>query len=99
MLNIVDMWATYVLNAYISKPCREKIWTTLGKEFGDDCSLKAIIVQSFDGWKSSGAAFREHLAMCLHKMGYHLCPTDLDLWLKERQTGKAIVATPISSVM
>ena len=36
-LNEVDIWAADVLNAYITAPCREKIWTTLGKEFGDDC--------------------------------------------------------------
>ncbi|KAL7474662.1 hypothetical protein ACHAW6_000625 [Cyclotella cf. meneghiniana] len=40
-LNDVDIWATDVLNAYITAPCREKIWTTLGKEFGDDCDRKA----------------------------------------------------------
>ncbi len=44
VLNDVDIWAADVLNAYITAPCHEKIWTTLGKEFGDDCSQKAIIV-------------------------------------------------------
>ena len=43
-LNDVDRWAADVLNAYITAPCREKIWTNLGKEFGDDCGRKAIIV-------------------------------------------------------
>ncbi|KAL7475312.1 LOW QUALITY PROTEIN: hypothetical protein ACHAW6_001234 [Cyclotella cf. meneghiniana] len=42
-LNKVDIWAADVLNAYITAPCHEKIWTTLGREFGDDCSQKAII--------------------------------------------------------
>jgi hypothetical protein len=44
VLNDIDIWATDVLNAYITVPCREKIWTTLGKEFGDDCGRKAIVV-------------------------------------------------------
>ena len=39
-LNDVDIWAADALNAYITAPCREKIWTTLGKEFGDDCGRK-----------------------------------------------------------
>ncbi len=31
VLNNVDIWAADVLNAYITAPCRKKIWTTLGK--------------------------------------------------------------------
>jgi hypothetical protein len=54
-LNDVDIWAADVLNAYITAPCREKIWTTLGKVFGDDCGKKAIVVRALYGLKSSGA--------------------------------------------
>eukprot|EP00804_Cyclotella_cryptica_P004587 CCRYP_006918-RA/>CCRYP_006918-RA protein AED:0.30 eAED:0.38 QI:0/0/0/1/0/0/3/0/191 len=61
-LNNVDIWAADVLNAYITVPCQEKIWTTLGKDFGDDCGKKAIVVRALYGLKSSGAAFRVHLA-------------------------------------
>ena len=42
-LNDVDIWAADVLNAYITVPCREKIWTTLGKEFGDDCGKRPLL--------------------------------------------------------
>ncbi|KAL3786440.1 hypothetical protein HJC23_011021 [Cyclotella cryptica] len=56
VLNDVDVWAADVLNAYITVPCREKIWTTLGKEFGDDCGKKAIVVWALYGLKLSGAA-------------------------------------------
>ena len=42
-LNNIDIWAADVLNAYIPAPYREKIGTTLGQEFGDDCSRKAIV--------------------------------------------------------
>jgi hypothetical protein len=64
-LNNVDICAADVLNAYITAPCREKIWTTLGKEFGDDCCRKAIVVCALYRLKSSGAAFRAHLAGCM----------------------------------
>eukprot|EP00804_Cyclotella_cryptica_P024180 CCRYP_019500-RA/>CCRYP_019500-RA protein AED:0.46 eAED:0.46 QI:0/-1/0/1/-1/1/1/0/83 len=30
-LNDIDIWAADVLNAYITAPCHEKIWTTLEK--------------------------------------------------------------------
>eukprot|EP00804_Cyclotella_cryptica_P008800 CCRYP_015637-RA/>CCRYP_015637-RA protein AED:0.26 eAED:0.26 QI:0/-1/0/1/-1/1/1/0/227 len=87
-LNEIDIWATDVLNAYITAPCREKIWTTLGKEFGHDCSQKAIVVQALYGLKSSGAAFRVHLAGCMRKVGYVSCPADPNLWLKEQTDRK-----------
>jgi hypothetical protein len=50
-LNDIDIWAADVITA----PCREKIWTTLGKEFRDDCGRKAIVVCVLYGLKSSGA--------------------------------------------
>eukprot|EP00804_Cyclotella_cryptica_P028067 CCRYP_017276-RA/>CCRYP_017276-RA protein AED:0.08 eAED:0.14 QI:0/0/0/1/0.25/0.2/5/0/724 len=83
-LNDIDIWAADVLNAYITAPCREKIWTTLGKEFG----RKAIVVRALYGLKSSGAAFRAHLAGCMSEMGYVSCPADPDLWLKEQTDRK-----------
>ena len=69
-------------------PCHKKIWTTLEKEFGDDCGWKAIIVRALYGLKSSGTAFRSYLVGCLHKIGYRLCPTDPDPWLKEQTDRK-----------
>ncbi len=62
VLKDVDIWAVDVLNAYITAPCQEKIWTTLGKEFGDDCGRKAIVVCTLYRLKLSSAAFRAHLA-------------------------------------
>ncbi|KAL7474299.1 hypothetical protein ACHAW6_000277 [Cyclotella cf. meneghiniana] len=88
VLNNIDIWAADVLNAYITAPCREKIWTTPGREFGDDCGRKAVIVQALYGLKSSGATFRAHLARCLCKMGYCSCPADPDLWVKEQTDQK-----------
>ncbi|KAL7477218.1 LOW QUALITY PROTEIN: hypothetical protein ACHAW6_003031 [Cyclotella cf. meneghiniana] len=87
-----------VLNANITTmPCREKIWTTLGKEFDDGCGWKAIIVRALYGLKSKCAAFRVHLARCLHEMGYLSCPLTLTCGSRNRQTGKASVIMPISS--
>jgi hypothetical protein len=43
-LTEVDIWATDVLNTYITAPCYEKIWTALGKKFGDDCVCTTVIV-------------------------------------------------------
>ena len=56
VLNNVDIWVADDLNAYITAPCPEKTWTTLAKEFGDDCGKKAIV-------ESSSAASWAHLAV------------------------------------
>ena len=70
------------MNAYIQAPVTEKIWTTLGSEFGEDAGKKAIIVHAIYGLKSSGAAFRKHLGECMSGLGYKPCLADPDLWLK-----------------
>jgi len=88
VLNDIDIWAADVLNAYITAPCHEKIWTTLGQEFCDDYGKKAIVVRALYGLKSSGAAFRLHLAGCMCELGYMSCPADPDLWLKEQTDRK-----------
>ena len=49
-----------VLNAYITAPVKEKVWTILGPEFGHDTGRSAIIVHALYGLKSAGAAFRVH---------------------------------------
>jgi hypothetical protein len=47
---------------------------------GHDAS--AIIVCALYKLKSAGAAFRAHLASCMHQMGYTSCKADPDLWLE-----------------
>ncbi len=46
-----------VLNAYITAPVKEKVWTILGPEFGLDSGKSAVIVRALYGLKSTGAAF------------------------------------------
>eukprot|EP00804_Cyclotella_cryptica_P004026 CCRYP_015432-RA/>CCRYP_015432-RA protein AED:0.31 eAED:0.33 QI:0/-1/0/1/-1/1/1/0/127 len=46
VLKDIDERVADVLNAFINAPCHEKIWTTLSKEFGDDCGRKAIVVRA-----------------------------------------------------
>ncbi len=62
-----------VLNAYITAPVQEKVWTVLGPEFGPDAGRSAIIVRALYGLKSAGAAFRAHLASIMHQV--RLTPT------------------------
>ena len=72
------------MNAYVTAPVTEKIYTILGPEWGKELvGKKALIVRALYGLKSSGAAFRAHLADCMRHMGYKSCMADPDLWMKE----------------
>jgi hypothetical protein len=81
-LNDLQVKAGDVLNAYITAPCKEKVWTVLGPEFGPDAGKNAIIVRALYGLKSAGAAFCAHLASFMRQMGYTSCKADPDLWYK-----------------
>jgi hypothetical protein len=56
-LNDLEVKLGDVLNAYITAPVKEKVWTVLGPEFGHDTGKSAIIVHALYGLKSAGAAF------------------------------------------
>ena len=82
-LNDLEVKAAYIMNAYIMAPTKEKIWTTLGPEFGNDASKKAPIVRAlYYGLKSSGAAFCIHLAECMYNLSYKSCLANPDMWYK-----------------
>ncbi len=70
-LNDLEVKVGDVLNAYITAPVMEKVWTTLGPGFGHDTGKSAVIVCALYGLKSAGAAFRAHLAsfMCQMLLG------------------------------
>jgi hypothetical protein len=81
-LNHLDVNMADIENAYLTEPITEKVWTVLGPEFGDDAGKRALIVRALYGLKSSGAAFRNHLAECMKHLGWHPCRDDRELWMK-----------------
>jgi hypothetical protein len=63
--------------------CREKVYTICGPEFGPEDEGKfAVIVRAQYGLKSSGAAWRAHLAEHMADIGFTSCLVDPDLWLR-----------------
>jgi hypothetical protein len=56
-LNNLEVKVGNVLNAYITAPVKEKVWTILGPEFGHDSGKSCVIVHTVYGLKSAGAAF------------------------------------------
>ena len=81
-LNDLEVKTSDIMNAYLTAPVTEKIWCTLGPEWGPDAGKRAIIVRALYGLKSAGAAFRNHLADCMRTLGYKPCKADGDLWYK-----------------
>ena len=81
-LNDLEVKSGNILNAYVQAPVTEKVWTTLGPEFGKDAEKTAVIDRALYGLKSAGAAFKSHLAKCMESLGYQSCKANQDLWLK-----------------
>jgi hypothetical protein len=81
-LNGLQVLACDIQNAYLTAPCREKIWTTAGPEFGSDAEKNMLVVRALYGLKSSGAAFRAFLAETLYDIGYTPSKADPDVWMR-----------------
>ena len=81
-LNNLEVKASNVMNAFLTAPCAEKIWTMLGPEFRDDVGKKTIIVRALYGLKLAGTRFGNHIAKCMQLLGYEPCSADPDLWFK-----------------
>ena len=81
-LNGLEVKVADIHNSYITAPVTEKIWTVLGKGFGQDDGKREIIGRAIYGLKSAGAAFRNHLADCMKHLGYTPCCADPYIWLK-----------------
>jgi hypothetical protein len=59
-----------IQNASLTANCQDKCWTAAGPKFRSKAGLPMLIKKALYGLKSSGAAFRAHLAEMLHAMGY-----------------------------
>ena len=81
-LNDLDLLAADIENAYLTTPCQEKVWTIGGKEFKSDAGKPFKIVKALYGLKSSGAAFRAHLAEKLDDIGFRSSIVDQDIWMR-----------------
>ena len=68
-LNDLQVKTGDVLNAYITAQVTERVWTTLGPEWGPDAGKRALIVRALYGLKSAGA-------------GYTSCKADPNIWYK-----------------
>lgn len=82
-LNQLDILAGDVQGAYLNAPCREKIYTVCGPEFGAHLVGRiAVIRLALYGLKSSGFAWRSHLAETLRSCDFTMCYADNDVWMR-----------------
>jgi hypothetical protein len=82
MLNDLDTLACDMQNACLAADCREKVWILAGPEFGSEARQNMLVKKALHGLKSSGAAFRAHLAETLDAMGCRPSHADPDVWLR-----------------
>ena len=79
-LNDLQVMSCDIHNAYLTADCREKIWTYAGPEFGSKQGSIMFVRKVLYGLKSSGTAFRAHLAKTLHDTGFNPTRADTDVW-------------------
>ena len=84
-LNDLDhVMSADVQGAYLNAPCKEKVFTRCGPEFGtENIGRVAVIVKALYGLKTSAFAWREHLSEALKKsMEFTHCYADNDVWMR-----------------
>ena len=81
-VNDLEIQLADIKNAYLTAPCREKVWTRAGIEFGDEKRKAFITVKALYGLQSSGAAFMAFLAERLDKMRFKSSIANPDVWLR-----------------
>ena len=81
-LNGLDICAADIGNAYLNAPCREKIWTIAGTEFGSEKGRVMLVTRALYGLKSSGAAWRLMFSQTLTNLGYVSSKADPDVWMQ-----------------
>ena len=72
------------MNAYVTEPIIEKVWSILGNEWGAYSGKKASIIRALSGLNSAGRDFCKHVYGCMRHVDYNLCPDDPDMWIKTK---------------
>ena len=84
-LNDQEILSADISGAYLNAKAAEKVYTIAGKEFGTDREGQVIIItRALYGLKSSGKAWRDHMAATLRDHGYTSCRADPDVWMRPK---------------
>jgi Reverse transcriptase (RNA-dependent DNA polymerase) len=67
-LNDLNIMSADIQGAYLNAPCKERVYTQCGPEFGpDNVGRIALITKALYGLRTSAFAWREHLAQTLEQ--------------------------------
>jgi hypothetical protein len=87
-LNDLKVMSADVAGAYLNAPCKERVHTVLGPEFGDAEGKTAVIVKALYGLKTAGFAWRSYCAEVLRSsMEFTSCRADQDVWYRKALRG------------
>lgn len=84
-LNDLDVLSADISGAYLNANAAEKVYTIAGKEFGAERQGRVVVItRALYGLRSSGNAWRDHMAVTLRDHGYVSCKADPDVWMKPK---------------
>jgi hypothetical protein len=81
-LNGLEVLGADVQNAFLTAPCKEKVWLQAGTEFGAEQGKHLLVLRALYGLKSASASFRAYTAKKLDEMGFKSSVADPDVWLR-----------------
>jgi Reverse transcriptase (RNA-dependent DNA polymerase) len=81
-LNNQDILGADIQGVYLNAPCDEKVYMVCGPEFGHYRGRYGVIVKALYGLRSSGHAWRAHLAETLRTLEFRMCLADNDVWMR-----------------
>eukprot|EP00957_Ditylum_brightwellii_P094991 7233798-Ditylum_brightwellii.AAC.1 len=78
-LNYLDVWATYIQNAYLQAPSSQRHCIVCSAKFGlENVGKRALIRRALYDGKSTGKDFHNHLRECMRHLGFTSFPADPD---------------------
>jgi hypothetical protein len=84
-LNDLDVLSADISGAYLNANAAEKVYTIAGKEFGATKEGRVVVItRALYGLRSSGKAWRDHMAATLRDYGYSSCRADPDVWMRPK---------------
>ena len=81
-LNGLDILAADCEGAYLNAPCKERLYTICGPEFGPNEGRYAIIVRALYGCKGSAHSWRAKISEIIEGLGFQMCRADNDVWMR-----------------
>lgn len=81
-LNDLEILSANISGAYLNASAAEKVYTLAGKEFGPAKEGRVVVsTRALYGLRSSGKAWRDHMAVTLRDHGYTSCRANPDIWM------------------